>query len=494
MIVNIKKITSAVQKIVDLTNGDNNVPGVMFRLSKLDEATLESNGTLAVCYSDGHKSLVEYISVMVDDNDHIGDIVVDFKPLADAISKCQPTGSIKSKDVVFKYLSENRLQISVTQNYEICDEDGNVVSNKTLSNKEFTLKWKESNADMKAAVLSRMKYDTIFESVAMPDTFDKSELMDVLNRTATEKGKNIYFSSKTQSAFVVNQAHLTIIPISGYEMPDEAEIQEIRDSLTATGTYSEDTLKAEIKKHMNRVNHSTIVRQEVAKALVSILGKCSGNTVQVSRSDTKFCNIVVEDEDEKVGIWFEMTGANKVHTSAVEQYESRAFSTYQMTFLRDFIMDGINSAIDSNKGDKTKIKFTATKLDNPATDTDLTIVTNTNEFNVNLESLTDTLGNIKEQEFVVNLKLLKDIITQLKTDRIAFDFDVAPDGAKSLRVSEIDFNEMMESYKKNREKTKELCDQQGIAFDPSSTPTPVELKTASRRDYLMARQYTMLAR
>lgn len=494
MIVNIKKITSAVQKIVDLTNGDNNVPGVMFRLSKLDEATLESNGTLAVCYSDGHKSLVEYLSVMVDDNDHIGDIVVDFKPLADAISKCQPTGSIKSKDVVFKYLSENRLQISVTQNYEICDEDGNVVSNKTLSNKEFTLKWKESNADMKAAVLSRMKYDTIFESVAMPDTFDKSELMDVLNRTATEKGKNIYFSSKTQSAFVVNQAHLTIIPISGYEMTDEAEIQEIRDSLTATGTYSEDTLKAEIKKRMNRVNHSTIVRQEVAKALVSILGKCSGNTVQVSRSDTKFCNIVVEDEDEKVGIWFEMTGANKVHTSAVEQYESRAFSTYQMTFLRDFIMDGINSAIDSNKGDKTKIKFTATKLDNPATDTDLTIVTNTNEFNVNLESLTDTLGNIKEQEFVVNLKLLKDIITQLKTDRIAFDFDVAPDGAKSLRVSEIDFNEMMESYKKNREKTKELCDQQGIAFDPSSTPTPVELKTASRRDYLMARQYTMLAR
>lgn len=494
MIVNIKKITSAVQKIVDLTNGDNNVPGVMFRLSKLDEATLESNGTLAVCYSDGHKSLVEYLSVMVDDNDHIGDIVVDFKPLADAISKCQPTGSIKSKDVVFKYLQENRLQISVTQNYEICDEDGNVVSNKTLSNKEFTLKWKESNADMKAAVLSRMKYDTIFESVAMPDTFDKSELMDVLNRTATEKGKNIYFSSKTQSAFVVNQAHLTIIPISGYEMPDEAEIQEIRDSLTATGTYSEDTLKAEIKKRMNRVNHSTIVRQEVAKALVSILGKCSGNTVQVSRSDTKFCNIVVEDEDEKVGIWFEMTGANKVHTSAVEQYESRAFSTYQMTFLRDFIMDGINSAIDSNKGDKTKIKFTATKLDNPATDTDLTIVTNTNEFNVNLESLTDTLGNIKEQEFVVNLKLLKDIITQLKTDRIAFDFDVAPDGAKSLRVSEIDFNEMMESYKKNREKTKELCDQQGIAFDPSSTPTPVELKTASRRDYLMARQYTMLAR
>lgn len=494
MIVDIKKITSAVQKIVDLTNGDNNVPGVLFKLSKLDEATLECNGTLAVCYSDGHKSLIEYLGVTVDDNDHIGDIVVDFKPLADAISKCQPTGSIKSKDVVFKYLPENRLQISVTQNYEVCDEEGNVVSNKTLSNKEFTLKWKESNADMKAAVLSRMKYDTIFESMALPDTFDKSELIDVLTRTATEKGKSIYFSSKTQSAFVVNQAHLTIIPISRYEMPDESEIQEIRESLSATGNYSEESLKAEIIKRTNRVNHSTIMRQEVAKSLVSILGKCSGDTVQISRSDTKFCNIVIEDEDEKVGIWFEMTGANKVHTSAVEQYESRGFQTYQMTFLRDFIMDGINSAIDTNKGDKTKIKFTATKLDDPATDTDLTIVTNTNEFNVNLESLTDTLGNIREQEFVVNLKLLKDIITQLKTDRIAFDFDVAPDGAKSLRVSEVDFNEMMASYGRNRAKTKELCEQQGIAFDPSSTPTPNELKTGSRREYLMARQYTMLAR
>lgn len=494
MIVDLKEITSAVQKIVDLTNGDNNVPGVLLKLRKLDEATLEHNGSLAVCYSDGHKSLIEYIGVTVEDSDVLDDIVVDFKPLADAISKSQPTGAIKSKDVNFKYLPDNRVMISVTQNYEIHDDSGNVVSSKTLSNKEFTLKWKESNADMKTNLLSRMKYDTIFESSGMPDTFDKAELIDILNRTATEKGKSIYFSSKTQSAFVVNQAHLTIIPISGYDTLDESEVQEIRASLTAAGTYSEEALKAEIAKRTNRVNHSIIMRQEVAKALVSILGKCNGDTVNISRSDTKFCNIVIEGEDEKVGIWFEMNGANKVHTSAVEQYESKGFQTYQMTFLRDFIVDGINSAIDSNKGDKTKIKFSATKLEDPATDTDLTIVTLTNEFKVNLESYTDTLGNLKDQEFVINLKILKDIIAQLKTERIAIDFDVAPDGTKALRVSEVDFDEMMASYSRNRAKTKELCEQQGMAFDPSSTPTPNELKTGSRREYLIARQYTMLAR
>lgn len=506
MVVNIKKFTSAVQKIVDLTNGDNNVPGVMLKISKscdsivnqiesMEQSEYDGQmGALAVCYSDGHKSLIEYIAVGIEDNDTEGTIVVDFKPLADAISKCQPTGSIKSRDIVFSLLPENRLKLSVTQNYEICDEDGNVVSNKTLSNKEFTLKWKESTADMKTAVLNRMNYGAIFEHDIVPDTFDKAELIDVLTRTATEKGKNIYFSSKTQSAFVVNQAHLTIIPISGYEMPDEVEMQDIRNELTSKGTYSEESLKLEVAKRMHRVNHSTIMRQEVAKALVSIFNKCKGDTVQIRRSDTKFCNIVIENDNEKVGVWFEMTGANKVHTSAVEQYESKNFSTYQMTFLRDFIMDGINSAIDSNKGDKTRIKFTATKLENPATDTDLTIVTNTNEFNINLESLTDTVGNLKNQEFIVNLKLLKDMITQLKTNIIAIDFDILPDGAKSIRVSEVDFKEMIESYNRNRARTKELCEQQGIEFNANSTPTPIELKTGSRKEYIIARQYTMLAR
>lgn len=499
MIVDIKKITSAVQKIVDLTNGDNNVPGVMLRLSKSDEAYDNNNmcaGKLAVCYSDGRKSLIEYITVSLEETDHIGDIVVEFKPLADAISKCQPLGKIKSEEIMFKYLSDNMVRLSVNQRYDVCDAEGTVVNSNTLGRKEFTLKWKESNADMKASVLSRMKYDSIFEAMALPDTFDKSTLMDVLTRTSTEKGKNIYFSSKTQSAFVVNQAHLTIIPIAGYDMPDEEEMQSIRESLTAAGNYNEESLKSEIAKRMNRVNHSTIMRQEIAKALVSILNKCKSSTVQISRTDTKFCNIVVEDEDadEKVGIWFEMTGANRVHTSAVEQYESKAFQTYQLTFIKDFLMDNINSAIDTNKGDKTKIKFGATKLENPATDTDLKIVTATNEFSTNLEAVTDTVGNLREQEFVVNLKLLKDMLTQIKTDRVAMDFDIAPDGTKLVRVSEIDFNEMTASYERNRAKTKMLCEQQGLTFDPNSTPTPIELKTGSRREYIVAKQYAMLGR
>ena len=53
---------------------------------------------------------------------------------------------------------------------------------------------------------------------------------------------------------------------------------------------------------------------------------------------------------------------------------------------------------------------------------------------------------------------------------------------------------MKEEFAKAREKTKELCAQQAIPFDPASTPTPVELKLEYRIRVINTKQFTMLAK
>ena len=131
MKVSIEKITSAIGKISDLTSGDKSIPGVMLDLSE---------NLLKVCYTDGHKSLIEKLEVATEDGDNLGQIVVDFVQLSRAISNCQPSGSIKVSDVKFEYKTEKRiLTISVDQMFENRDAEGNIIEEKKMGNKKMDL-------------------------------------------------------------------------------------------------------------------------------------------------------------------------------------------------------------------------------------------------------------------------------------------------------------------------------------------------------------------
>lgn len=499
MVIDIKKITSAVNKINDLASSDNvATPGFMFKLDRNEDDT-ELNGLLSVCYSDGHKSLIEYIAVKLEDTDLVGaNIVVEFSPLIKAIQNCQPTGIIKCNEIKFNYLDGNILRISAAQEMEIYDADGNVESTRTLGNKQMDLKWVEPTSSVKSSILSRMKYDSIFEPEAIVDTYDKKELIDIFSRTATEKGKRIYLSSKTQSAFVANQAHLTIVPISNTGDYEE-ELASAREELSARGEYSEERLKQLAMERVNRVHHSIVIKQETAKALISILGKCESETVSLHRSDNKYCNIIVDEaEGEKVGVWFEMLSPNKAHVCAVERYNELGFKTYQLLFIREFLANNIKSACDNGKDGRTTFHFEPTKIEGAASNVDLVIdgVGSNDTYRVNIDAVTDTVGNLLDQKFVVNLKLFNDMLAQLKTPYVALDFDIndVDASSRSIRLAEVDSEKLSAEYGKLREETRKLCEQQGTTFDPNTTPTPVELKVKSRANCLITKQYTMLAK
>ena len=117
MKVSVSSITSAVNKINDITSGDKQIPGVLLDLS---------DGLLKVCYSDGHKSFTENVSVETEETDKIGGVVVDFSQLKRAVDNCQPSGIIKIDEITFEY-KERVITVSADQKFNEVDENGSVV-------------------------------------------------------------------------------------------------------------------------------------------------------------------------------------------------------------------------------------------------------------------------------------------------------------------------------------------------------------------------------
>lgn len=494
MIVNIKDITSAIHKVADITSGDKTIPGLMFKLYK-NEA---DEGKLSICYSDGHKSLIEEINAIIEDTDHIGDIVVSFEQMLRAIGNCQPSGIIRVSDVKITYLENNIIRVSADQSMDIVDNEGNVVGERKLAVKKMDISWIEPGSDMRSSILNRMKYDTIFEPDGTVDTYERAELMDILSRTSVEKGKNVYISANIQEAFVANQAHVTSVPIKKNEISLE-DTDIIRGELVERGEYTEEKFNEEVKKRENRVSQSVVIAQNIAKALIGILNKCSSDTVSVHRKD-KYCNIIVENDTEKVGIWFEMAQASKAHIGSLERYSSLEYKNYQILFLREFLANNIKSALDSAKSDKVALRFEDTELEVPTCSKDL-VIASTNagasiadSYRVNPDDIVDEAGDIDTKQFNISLKVLSDMMAQIKTDYVAFDINVGENDTTCIRIAEVDAEKLATEYSNARKLTEKRCAETGVAFDPNTTPTPVDIKTGYRLSTLNVKQFTILSK
>ena len=484
MKVELEKITSAINKISDMTSGDKIIPGVMLKLSE---------NKLEVCYSDGHKSLIETLPVETEETDKIGSVVVDFQQIYRAISNCQPSGIIKVSDIYFTY-KEKVITVSAEQLFDLKDNEGNVTETKKMGKKNMDLVWSEPDSSMKTAVLNRMNYDSIFESDAVADEFDKAELIEALSKTSVEKGKQIYLSTKTQTIFVANQAHLTAVPLSGYEVTQE-DMDIIRGELSEKGTLTDEAYAEAINAKKNRMHYAVCVNQAISKALIGVLGKTSADKVYLHTRD-KFCNIYIDSEDERVGVWFEMSQASKAHIGTLERYSALQYATYQTTFVRDFLADSIKSALNSTKSEKINFKFIQDDDGIKLVISGGSSAASTSDvYNVLVERALSAEGNsIVDKEFSVSLKVFSDMLSQLKTERIALDFDSSAEGNTCIRLSEIDYAKMSEAYQKARKLTEERCTAQGVAFDASSTPTPSDIRMSLRNEELLTKQYTMLTK
>jgi hypothetical protein len=497
MIVNISSITSIINKVADLTSGDKTIPGLLLKIAR--DSDNISEGKLSVCYYDGHKALIEETEVSLEEEDVIGDIVFPFELLSRAISNCQPSGIIKVDSVRFEFLPNKLVRVQAEQSADVVDLEGNVVGSRKLAKKKMDIVWTEPGADMKSSLLARMNYSGIFENNVF-DVMKKSEFIEALSKTSTEKGRNIYISSNVQSVFVSNQAHLTAVPISKNELTVE-QMDVIRGEMVSNGEYTEEAYVQRIKEEQSKIHQSIVIAQPVAKSLIGILNKTKSDEICVYRDD-KFCNVFIDNTEEKIGIWFAMAVGNKAHIGALERYSSLQYKSYQLLFLREFLENNIKSALNATKSEQVTIKFEATDLDNAASASDLVIVSGSaaasvnDVYRINPDEILDSTGDINTRTFSISLKVLADMLSQLKTRLVALDINVAENEgmskAVSIRLAEVDDQVMMEEYIKAREELAKECELKGEVFDASSTPTPIEKKLNYRSNILKTTQYTMI--
>lgn len=496
MRVDINKITSAVNKVTSMASDLKQKPGVLLDLSE---------NLLKVCFSDSHKSIIEKIEVQTEEGDHFGATVVDYDTLVRAISNCQPSGSIKITDIYFTFKDNNIITVSADQNYEPTDAEGNSLGTRKMSTKKMDLVCKDPGSDMRAAVLSRMDYESIFNASdkdgnpVTADVYDKKEFMDALARTATEKGRQIYFSVKTQSVFVANQAHLTAIPIRGSELTEDDK-NSIAGALSEAGPYTQDDLEAAYAKASNKINYSISISQSVAKSIYDVLNRTDADTVSVYTKD-RFCNIFIDSEDEHVGIWTEMVQANRAHVGALDRYCGFGYQSYQLLFLREFILDILKSVNASSASEKIALKFEAfSPEDNPEAkcynliiDASSSSSSVSDKYSLAIEDVSDTIGDLATKTFVVSTKVLLDMIAQLKTDYVALDFN-CENNAVALRMSEIIRDKWMEVVSKSlRSAAATYCAQNNIEFnDTTRTPDIVKAQQLRSDSILGVRQYTIV--
>lgn len=481
MYLDIKQITGAINKISDLVSGDKTVPGVLFRLIKDD--TSKDSGVLQVCYSDGHnKATMEEMSVVLEPTDYIGDVATYYEQLVPAIQGCQPHGKIEVDKLRIEYFPET-LKLSVDQIVSYPDVTGENTVREKMGSKHIDIAKVDPLSTPKTKVLTLQKYDDIFKGEQV-DEFEKSNFIDLLSRTSSEKGRLIYFSPKMQKAIVANQAYAVTCDIPKYTI-DDAEVQAIKDELAKNGITDQASFDAIYKQKTDRLHQSVIISQQMAKSIISMLSKLNSDKIYIERADA-FCNIFVDNDEEKFGIWFTMPKGSNLHTNFVEKHANLEYKTYQLTFLKDLLEGAVNQALSTTKSEKIDLKFSTQTNDSNGSiehvvsiDGGSSSASTSNQSTFRIDDVVDSLGDLDTRSLNISLKIISDMLSQLKTEIIAFDVDISENGTTCVRIAEISMPARAEQYDIMRE---------GLG----DAPTPIERKLESRDKTLLVREYTML--
>ena len=473
MRVHIKDITGAINKIAEITAGDKNIPGILFNVK---------DNELEVCYSDGHKSLIEKIDATTTDDDRKGKIVVNYDLMRQAINQCQPSGSIVVGDIEIN-IEDKVLNITAEQKYEVIGEEGEEPEYRNMAVKKLEVAWIDaSDKNLKAAILNRMEYDKIFEADRV-DTWENSELIDILNKTSTEKGKVIYMSPKIQKVFVSNIAHVCSVPVSSLDISAE-EMSSIEYQLKQAGK-SDDEIEEFKETAKKRMTFPAAITTQVAQSLKGVLSRIGSEELIYLHVDGNYVNLFTQDN--KVGIWVEMAQASKMHTAAFERFSNAEYKTYQLTFAREFLVDNIKSVMSSTNNEKVTFEFKDSELE----ENEIDLVINASNRSASVSAIYSLMADetleaiddsIKTRKLNVSIKVFNEMLSQLKTGMVAMDIHEAPDGSIWVRLAELNMEKAEIEYFKAR---KELDD---------DTPTPKESKMDYRVKTLDTCQYTMLGK
>lgn len=462
----VKDITIVVSEITDLVNGDKTVPGVMLSLG---------TNEMKVRYSDGKKSFSGTVYTEYEDGDIQGDIVVDYSRLVAALSKCQPSGIIVVDCIRFVYPADGVIEIKAQQKC-LVDGDNGEEEYRVLAEKTMQLNWSDVKSSLKTAILGRMDYDSIFNA-SITDEWDIEELQDIMTRCGTEKSRIIYMSPSIQKAFVANVAHVTAIPVSKLEVsPMDVELLK--------GKVSGEEFETEKNKLYNRMKFPATISTTVAKQVCGILSKIGKGVKVYTHAEKGFFSIFTEDE--RTGIWFAMAEGSKAQTTQFERFSSMEYDSYQINFVREFLVDAIKSAVMSSASEKLAFSFVKNENDEMEI---VLAVTNSNAsvndvYKVVCDDCIDTIGNIEDRQLQVSLKVFNDMLSQLKTEVVGMDIKIMDGDQACIRLAEIDSEKAIEKYYETRERL-------GLQ---DIEPTPVEEKVKYRSETLLTTQYTLVSK
>lgn len=442
MIIDIKKITSALAKVSAFAAGEKNVPGVLLDIRENE---------VHVCYSDGRKSLIEKIDAIVGEGDRQEKIVLNYQRLTSIIASCQPTGRIYTDNIEVIFEGDKTLKIRAEKKIAEQESADSEVSYRTCSVFEQSISWVPAGADMKVAILSRMNYESIFEGTEV-DEWEITELKKKLDKTSSEKGKVVYLSPKYENTFVANTAYLIEMPIKSYTNP-------------------------------------MVFTTAISKSISDILGKIADNdSVNIHIVDKKYC--CINTADNKVGIWVEMAEPSKVHLDTLGRYKSRGYKSFQLTFIKDILKNVVDSALATDASDKTTLKFGESNLEEGAKE--LRIVSNnsgasiSNAYNVVcVECLEgDPEQKLESLELPISLKVLSEILGKCDNDYVAIDIDVDTTNSKCIRIADVDFAARAEADGEVKERLRLDVDD----------PTPLAEKMEYRLKTLVTKSYTISAK
>lgn len=521
MYVNKDALLKAFNKISDFVASDSKVPGVMLRIHKPDdaeevtkeffgidevadqadedetgetEATLGVQGKLDLCYTDSHKSLIETIDAVVEDSDVLGGVVVEYDVLKRTLEYCKSTSKIKVMQVRFNFINNSIIRADISYGAEVFNDSGESIGCSKKSNTSVDIGWKQLMTDNRSKLLAGFDYDGIFkpDENVEPDTIGRKELIDALMRTSLGDGKMIYVSADEHAALTSNRAHMTYYKISSNELSEE-EAGALKFEIA--GKFPSDQLEAEYdkayKNMTSRIHYSLCIPQNIAKALVGVLNRSDVESVSVYRNQ-KFCNMFIDDEGEHVGIWFEMSNPVKAHLQTLQTYRAIEYNSYQITFLREFLMKVVDSAKSVTKSDKSDLAFSVTDKKTPdgrpiyelSVKGESASASISNEYKVECEDAIDTVGDLLKKKITLSLVTLQAMLSQLKTDMIAFDVHTDANNLNILRVAEIDGDKLEHEYTSAKER---------LALEAGQY-IPVEEKVKYRANTLGVIQYTTLAR
>ena len=464
MRVTVDALTSAIEKVSQLAASDANVPGVLLKIK---------DGLMEVCYSNGRQSIIQRVDIVMDEGDVVGDIVVPYKRLADIVGALQPAGRISTSDVTFKFETqelEGVVEVSATkhlvmysggtadqadhtdkaatagdtanaqpagnienmfESLEGTEEDveptidggltdvggvGAEVVEDSYVVSQFSQKLSYFNPEtssIKYGLLTRMNYDEIFvgddgETQNDFDTWNLAELKDTLTSLAIEKNKTIYASHSQGAVFVVNIAYASWIPTENVEQ--------------------------------NGFTITTNLAKQVTGIMAS-MARGGAETVQVKTKDNRY--VCLTDAENRVGVWFEMVAPNRTEAATIKHYRDKQYNGYRALFSREALDNVLNSALATDKVEKTTVWFTmkpeglAMRIE--STNSGASVA---NTFDV--ISYGDMVGMdmMLTEKLSLSLKVLSDMVKNCCCDFLELAVDV-PDGGddRFIRLGDVQFGE-----------------------------------------------------